>query len=184
MTRIAEGTALELPPIAAQVVAGLAGHVMDLQQRISSLDRELLAWFRQNEVARRLETIPGIGVVVATALAATVTDPQRFRSGRQFAAWLGLTPLANSSGGKERMGRISKMGDPYLRRLMVVGATSRVRVARRAPDQERQLVDLLKRKPVRLATVALANRTARIVWALMARGGVYRATGPAGAVPA
>jgi transposase len=184
VTRIAEGTALELPPIAAQVVAGLAGHVMDLQQRISSLDRELLAWFRQNEVARRLETIPGIGVVVATALAATVTDPQRFRSGRQFAAWLGLTPLANSSGGKERMGRISKMGDPYLRRLMVVGATSRVRVARRAPDQERQLVDLLKRKPVRLATVALANRTARIVWALMARGGVYRATGPAGAVPA
>ena len=184
VTRIAEGTALELPPIAAQVVAGLAGHVMDLQQRISSLDRELLAWFRQNEVARRLETIPGIGVVVATALAATVTDPQRFRSGRQFAAWLGLTPLANSSGGKERMGRISKMGDPYLRRLMVVGATSRVRVARRAPDEERQLVDLLHRKPGRLATIALANRTARIVWALMARGGVYRATGPAGAVPA
>ena len=86
-----------------------------------ALDRELLAWFRQNEVARRLETIPGLGVVVATAFAATVTDPQRFRSGRQFAAWLGLTPLANSSGGKERMGRISKMGDPYLRRLMVVG---------------------------------------------------------------
>jgi transposase len=125
-------------------------------------------------VAHRLETIPGIGVVGATAFAATVTDPQRFRSGRQFAAWLGLTPLANSSGGKERMGRISKMGDPYLRRLMVVGATSRVRIARRAPEREQRLAELLQRKPARVATVALANRTARIVWALMARGGVYR----------
>ena len=122
---------------------------MELQGRLTALERELLAWFRQNEVARRLETIPGIGVVVATAFAATVTDPQRFRSGRQFAAWLGLTPLANSSGGKERMGRISKMGDPYLRRLMVVGATSRVRVARRAPERERPLADLLQRKPAR-----------------------------------
>ena len=106
------------------------------------------------------------------------------RSGRQFAAWLGLTPLANSSGGKERMGRISKMGDPYLRRLMVVGATSRVCIARRAPERERPLVQLLQRKPTRLATVALANRTARIVWALMVRGGVYRAGGPAASAPA
>ena len=84
--------------------------------------------------------------------------------------------MANSSGGKERMWRISKMGDPYLRRLMVIGATSRVRVARRAPERERPLTDLLQRKPARVATVAVANRTARIVWALMARGGVYRAS--------
>ena len=176
VTRIAGGGTIEVPPIAARVVAGLAGQVIELQGRLTALECELLAWFRQNEVARRLETIPGIGVVVATAFAATVTDPQRFRSGRQFAAWLGLTPLANSSGGKERMGRISKMGDPYLRRLMVVGATSRVRVARRAPERERPLAELLQRKPARLATVALANRTARIVWALMVRGGVYRSS--------
>src|SRR4029450_12028729 len=111
------GAAVEVPALAARVVAALAGQIIELQGRLTVLERELLAWFRQNEVARRLETIPGIGVVVATAFAATVSDPQRFRSGRQFAAWLGLTPLANSSGGKERMGRISKMGDPYLRRL-------------------------------------------------------------------
>ncbi|MFO1037829.1 MAG: IS110 family transposase [Geminicoccaceae bacterium] len=176
VTRITRGAAIEVPALAARVVTALAAQVMELQGRLTSLERELLAWFRQNDVARRLETIPGIGVVVATAFAATVTDPQRFRSGRQFAAWLGLTPLANSSGGKERMGRISKMGDPYLRRLMVVGATSRVRVARRTPERERPLAELLQRKPARVATVAVANRTARIVWALMARGGVYRSS--------
>lgn len=98
--------------VAARVVAALAGQVMELQGCLTTLERELLAWFRQNEVARRLETIPVIGVVVATAFATTVTDPRRFRSGREFGAWLGLTPLANSSGGKERMGRISKKGDP------------------------------------------------------------------------
>jgi transposase len=147
VTRIAGGATIEVPALAARVVAALAGQVMELQGRLTALERELLAWFRQSEVARRLETIPCIGVVVATAFAATVTDPERFRSGRQFAAWLGLTPLANSSGGKERMGRISKMGDPYLRRLMVVGATSRVHIALRAPEREPLLAELLQRKP-------------------------------------
>lgn len=179
VTRIASGATIEVPALAARIVAALAGQVIELQSRLTLLERELLAWFRQNEVARRLETIPGIGIVAATAFAATVSDPQRFHSGRQFAAWLGLTPLAASSGGKERMGRISKMGDPYLRRLMVVGATSRVRVARRAPEHERPLAEFLQRKPARVATVAIANRTARIVWALMARGGVYRSSASA-----
>jgi transposase len=109
------------------------------------------------------------------ALAASITDPGQFRSGRQFAAWLGLTPLQNSSGGKERLGRISKMGDRYLRKLLVIGATSLVRRARRKPETvDRRLADFLARKPVRLATVAMANKMARIVWAVMTRGETYQ----------
>ena len=126
-------------------------------------------------MARRLATIPGIGPVTATALAASVTDPSQFRSGRQFAAWLGLTPRQSSSGGKERLGRITKMGDRYLRKLLVIGATSLVRRASQATDTVgRRLADLLTRKPVRLATVAMANKLARIVWAVLVRGEVYQ----------
>ena len=127
-------------------------------------------------MARRLATIPGIGPIGATALSASVTDPGQFCSGRQFAAWLGLTPLQNSSGGKERLGRISKMGDKYLRRLLVIGATAQVRSARTKPTTAHpHLVGLLARKPVRVATVAMANKMARIVWAVMTRGEVYQA---------
>ena len=121
-------------------------------------------------------TIPGIGPVGATALAASVTDPHQFRSGRQFAAWLGLTPLQKSSGGKERLGRISKMGDKYLRKLLIVGMTSLVRRAKYNPAKiDPRLADLLARKPTRVATVAMANRTARVIWAIMARGEAYQA---------
>jgi transposase len=120
-------------------------------------------------------TIPGIGTIGATALAASVSDPHQFRSGRQFAAWLGLTPLQKSSGGKERLGRITKMGDRYLRKLLVVGMTAVVRHAKRKPDAvDPNLIALLARKPVRVVTVAMANKTARIVWAIMARGEVYQ----------
>jgi transposase len=120
-------------------------------------------------------TIPGIGPIGATALAASVTDPHQFRSGRQFAAWLGLTPLQKSSGGKERLGRITKMGDKYLRKLLVVGMTALVRRAKQNPAVDPRLADLLARKPTRVATVAMANKTARIIWAIMARGETYRA---------
>ena len=112
-----------------------------------------------------------------------ITDANQFRSGRQFAAWLGLTPLQHSSGGKERLGRISKMGDKYLRRLLVVGMTSLVRRAKYKPEAvDPWLADLLSRKPVRVVTVALANKAARVIWAIMARGGIYRAPQPPGAV--
>ena len=105
-----------------------------------------------------------------------MTDPGQFRSGRQFAAWLGLTPLQNSSGGKERLGRISKMGDKYLRRLLVIGATALVRQFRNRPEKATpHFASLLARKPVRVATVAMANKMARIIWALMTRGETYRA---------
>jgi transposase len=173
--RIAAGDVPEIPPLAAKVIAGLAGQVLDLQARLGEIERELLAWHRSNDIAKRLATIPGIGTVCATALAASVTDPHQFRSGRQFAAWLGLTPLQHSSGGKERLGRISKMGDKYLRRLLVVGMTSLIRRAKYKPEAvDPWLTDLLSRKPARLVTVALANKAARVVWAIMVRGGVYR----------
>jgi transposase len=138
----------------------------------------MLALQRSDDVARRLSTIPGIGPVGATALAASVADPTQFRSGREFAAWLGLTPSQNSSGGKDRLGRITKMGDRYLRKLLVVGATSLIRRARHKPDTADPrlvaLLALLARKPVRVASVAMANKMARVVWAIMARGETYQ----------
>jgi transposase len=174
--RIAGGTAPDVPELAVRIITGLAGQIGDLQVRLSALEKELLAWHRTNELSQRLSTIPGVGVISATALAASVTDPGRFRSGRQFAASLGLTPLQNSSGGKERMGRISKMGDRYLRRLLVVGMTSLVRRARAKPASvDPRIVAMLARKPARVVTVAAANRAARVAWSIMARGGTYRA---------
>jgi transposase len=173
--RIAADNIPDVPPLAAKMIAGLAGQALDLQARLREIERELLVWHRSSDVAKRLATIPGIGMVCATALAASVTDPHQFRSGRQFAAWLGLTPLQHSSGGKERLGRISKMGDKYLRRLLVVGMTSLIRRAKYKPEAvDPWLADLLSRKPARLVTVALANKAARVVWAIMVRGGVYR----------
>jgi transposase len=128
--RLSAGGAAEVPALAQRVVTGLADQIGVVQARLAALEKELLAWHRSSELSQRLATIPGVGVISATALAASVIEPERFRSGRQFAASLGLTPLQNCSGGKERMGRISRMGDRYLRRLLVVGMTSLVRRAR------------------------------------------------------
>lgn len=174
--RLAAGDAPEVPALAQRVVKSLADQIGALQVQLAALEKELLAWHRSSELSQRLATIPGVGVISASALAASVTEPERFRSGRQFAASLGLTPLQNCSGGKERMGRISRMGDRYLRRLLVIGMTSLVRRARAKPDSvDPRLVALLERKPARVVTVAAANRTARVAWAIMTRGGTYQA---------
>lgn len=176
--QLASGAMPNVPELAGRIISGLAGQIGDLQVRLTALEKELLAWHRSNEVSQRLATIPGVGLISATALAASVTDPGRFGSGRQFAASLGLTPLQSSSGGKERMGRISRMGDRYLRRLLVIGMTSLVRRARAKPDAvDPRIAAMLARKPARVVTVAIANRTARVAWSIMARGGVYRAPG-------
>lgn len=160
----------------------MAEQALEGQSRIRQLERDLLAWYRTNELARRIATVPGVGLLGATALAATVTDPTQFRSGRQFAAWLGLTPLQNSSGGKERLGRISKMGDKYLRRLLIVGMTSLVaRNLHRPETADPRITALLARKPLRVATVAMANHAARAIWAIMVRGESYRAPAPVAA---
>lgn len=167
-----------LPDLARGAMALMAEQLESLEMQIQTLNRRLLAWHKQDETSQRLATIPGVGVISATALAASVADPGQFRSGREFSASLGLVPRQSSSGGKERLGRISKMGDRYLRKLLVVGATSVVRRARTA-NSAPWVSKLLERKPTRLVTVAMANKTARIVWAVLARGEAYR---PAAAV--
>jgi transposase len=129
---------------------------------------------RASDVSQRLESIPGIGVIGATAIAATITDPNVFKSGRDLAAWIGLVPRQSSTGGKERLGGISKQGDRYLRRLLVVGATSVVHHARRHPDKHPWIARLLAKTPAKLVAIAVANKTARIAWAIMNKGGIYR----------
>jgi transposase len=165
-----------LPDLARQTLLLIAQVIGTLSLQIRKIEIELLAWHRTSAVSQRLESIPGVGFITATALAATVGDARAFRSGRQFAAWLGLVPRQNSSGGKERLGGISKMGDRYLRHLLVVGATAIVRYTKRKATPVSIWANrLLERKPARLVTVAVANKMARIAWAVMARQETYRA---------
>ena len=174
--RLEDPDNIELPSFARSALLSLAAQLRSLTEEIVRIERQLMAWHRQSQASQRLETIPGVGLITATALAASVPDPSVFKSGRQFAAWLGLVPRQNSSGGKERLGRVSKMGNGYLRRLLVVGATS---VTRRAAETDTRtgawVRSLLERKPTRLVTVAIANKTARTAWALLAKGESYKA---------
>ncbi len=177
--QLVEGVVPDIPALACKIVIALAEQIRELQARLAMLEGEIKAWFHGNELARRLETIPGVGFITASALAASVTDPHRFTSARQFAASLGLTPKANCSGGRERMGRISKMGDRYLRRLLVNGMTSQLQSVRRKPEANPWVTGLLATKPDKLVTVAMANKAARIAWVIMTRGEVYCAHQPA-----
>lgn len=170
-----------LPDLARQTLLLIAEMIEALSAQIREIEIALMAWHRATPARRRLETIPGIGFITATAFVATVGDARAFRSGRQFAAWLGLVPKQHSSGGKERMGGISKMGDRYLRHLLVVGATAVVRYTRRRATPVSVWANrLLERKPARLVTVAVANKMARIIWAVMVREETYRPTPAAG----
>jgi transposase len=174
--RLRDDGTLGLPEVARSALWALADQLDNLAAEVHNIEQQLMAWHRQNAASQRLETIPGVGLITATALAASVPDPVAFKFGRQFAAYLGLVPRQNSSGGKDRLGHISKMGNGYLRRLLVVGATS---VTRRAPATDTQsgawVRSLLERKPTRLVTVAIANKTARTAWALLAKGEDYKA---------
>lgn len=163
------------PAHARSALHGIAAQLRALASEIDRLEAQILDWHRNDETSRRLATIPGIGTVTASAIAAAVPDASLFRSGRQFTARLGLTPRANSSGGKERLGGITKQGDGYLRRLLVVGSTAVMRMTRRNPARQPWMAGLLERKPTKIATVALANKTARIAWAVMTRKEVYAA---------
>ena len=166
-----------VPVLARKALGEFAAEVQALGQRVEEIEATILAWHKDNETSRRLATIPGIGPITASAIVATVTDPSQFHSARQFAAWIGLVPKQNSSGGKQRQGGISKQGDRSLRRLLVLGATAVIRHAQRKSTPEvAWLKGILERRPARLASVAQANKTARIVWALLARGGSYRAS--------
>jgi transposase len=164
-----------LPPAMKQALQAILDQLTALQQQVGHLDRCILAQHRASDVSRRVETVPGIGVVGATAITSTVTDPSVFKTGRDFAAWIGLVPRQYSTGGKEKLGGISKQGDRYLRRLLVIGATAVIQHARRHPEKHPWITRLLAKKPAKLVAVAVANKMARIAWAIMAKGGIYRA---------
>jgi transposase len=146
-----------------------------LKAQILEFDRRIMAWHRSNETSRRLDAIPGIGPALATALVASVADPKAFRSGRNFSAWIGLVPKQHSSGGKDKLGSISKQGDRYLRSLFTAGALAVIRYAKIHGTKHRPwLTALLARKPTKVAAIALANKIARMAWVMMAKGERYK----------
>ena len=174
MDLVANDEASPLDGLARAALRPLAAQLRALQGEIGDLERKILAWHRDNAVSKRLATIPGVGVLTASALSATLGDGSAFHSSRQLAAWLGLVPRQNSTGGKDRLGRITKQGDPYLRRLLVIGATAALKGAKQGVGPYPWAIALLGRKPYRMATVALANKMARIVWAVLTSGQPYR----------
>ena len=162
-----------VPDTARQVLRVIAEQIDELEMRIAAIEAQIMAWHKSNPVSQRLATIPSIGPIIATAIAATVPDPGEFRSGREFAAWLGLVPRQHSTGGKARLGGISKRGDSYIRRLLVNGAHA-VMLRSKAAKVDPWLIALRGRRPRLVAAVALANKTARIAWAIMRKEETYR----------
>jgi transposase len=172
---VADPSDQRLPDIARACLAGLGAQLRMLKAQVLKFDRMIMAWHRSNETSRRLAAIPGVGPALATALVASVADPKAFRSGRDFSAWIGLVPKQNSSAGRDKLGSISKRGDRYLRSLFTAGALAVVRYAKIHGIKHRPLLTaLLARRPTKVAAIALANKIARMAWAMMARGERYK----------
>jgi transposase len=164
-----------LPDVARRCIAALGAQLKILKAQILEFDRQIMAWHRSNATSKRLDDIPGVGPALATALVASVADPKAFRSGRDFSAWIGLVPKQRSSGGKDKLGSISKQGDRYLRSLFTTGALAVIRYAKIHGTKHRPwLTALLARRPTKVAAIALANKIARMAWAMMAKGERYR----------
>jgi transposase len=172
---VADPADKRVPEAARACLAALGSQLLGLKKQILAFDRMIMVWHRSNEASKRLHYIPGVGPLLATALVASVADPRTFRSGRNFSAWIGLVPRQHSSGGKDRLGSISKQGDRYLRGLFVAGALSVIRYAKIHGTGHRPwLAALLARRPTKVAAIALANKLARMAWAMMAKGERYR----------
>ena len=172
---VADPSDKRVPEIARACLTALGTQLRRLKEQILEFDRMIRTWHRSDEMSMRLDKAPGVGPVLATALVATVADPKAFRSGRNFSAWIGLVPKQHSSGGKDRLGSISKQGDRYLRGLFVAGALAVIRYAKIHGTKHRPwLTALLARRPAKVAAIALANKIARMVWAMMARGERYK----------
>ena len=172
---VADKSDKRLPEVARICVAALGAQLQTLKAKILEFDRLIMAWHRSSETSRRLDDIPGVGPALATALVASIADPNAFRSGRDFSAWIGVVPKQNSSGGKDRLGIISKRGDRYLRGLFVAGALAVIRYAKIYGTKHRPwLTALLARRPTKVAAIALANKIARMAWAMMAKGERYK----------
>ena len=172
---VADARDTRLPEVARACLAALGNQLRMLKAQILNFDRMIAAWHRSNETSKRLDALPGVGPALATALVASVADPKAFRSGRDFSAWVGLVPKQNSSGGKQKLGSISKQGDRYLRSLFTAGALAVIRYAKIHGTGHRPwLTALLARRPTKIAAIALANKIARMAWAMMARGERYR----------
>jgi transposase len=172
---VADPSDKRVPEVARVCLAALGAQLRRLKEQILEFDRMIMAWHRSNETSMRLDAIPGVGPMLATALVACVADPKAFRSGRNFSAWIGLVPKQHSSGGKDRLGSISKQGDRYLRSLFMAGALAVIRYAKINGTRHRPwLTALLARRPVKVAAIALANKIARMAWAMMARGERYK----------
>jgi transposase len=172
---VADSNDERLPEVARACLAALGTQLRSLKAQILGFDRQIMAWHRSNETSRRLDAIPGVGPALATALVASIADPKAFRSGRNFSAWVGLVPKQHSSGGKDRLGSISKQGDRYLRSLFMAGALAVIRYAKIHGIKHRPwLTALLARRPTKVAAIALANKIARMAWAMMARGERYK----------
>lgn len=170
---IRNGKIPEIPAEACLCLAALADQVDLLKQRI--LDLQIMKWHRAHDLNRKFEGIPGVGPLVATALAASIPDPGLFRYGRDLSAWIGLIPKQNSRGGKEKLGGISKAGNRYLRQLLVVGAMAVIKRAKLLGyTRHPWLVSLMERRSTKVAAVALANKMARVAWAIMSRNEPYR----------
>ena len=171
---VADESDVRVPPDARLCLQMLAAQLIVVKQQILENDRRVRANARATDLGRRLMDIPGVGPLLASALTATIPDPSAFKTGRDLAAWIGLVPKQNSSGGKERLGSISKAGNRYLRQMLVVGAMAVIRYAERHGSRRPWLVQLMQRRSAKVAAVALANKMARTIWALMTSGERYR----------